>query len=69
MAAVALALVAAVNAHDLAAHLAGVDCRVGLVRYDAQLGLVELLVPALHVAGCVLAVVAMAFLLSQVRFR
>ncbi|BAF18378.1 Os05g0586700 [Oryza sativa Japonica Group] len=65
VAAVALALVAAVNAHDLAAHLAGVDCRVGLVRYDAQLGLVELLVPALHVAGCVLAVVAMAFLLSQ----
>uniref|UniRef100_A0A0D3GBE8 Uncharacterized protein n=1 Tax=Oryza barthii TaxID=65489 RepID=A0A0D3GBE8_9ORYZ len=33
--------------------------------YDAQLGLVELLVPALHVAGCVLAIVAMALLLSQ----
>uniref|UniRef100_A0A0E0L6C5 Uncharacterized protein n=1 Tax=Oryza punctata TaxID=4537 RepID=A0A0E0L6C5_ORYPU len=65
VAAVALALVAAVNAHDLAAHLAGVDCRVGLVRYDAQLGLVELLVPALHAVGCVLAVVAMALLISQ----
>ncbi|XP_040379744.1 uncharacterized protein LOC102701453 [Oryza brachyantha] len=67
VAAVALGIVGAVNAHDLAAHLAGVDCRVGLVRYDVQLGLVELLVPALHVVGCVLAVVAMALLLSQGR--
>ena len=68
VAAVALVIVAAVNAHDLGAHLAGVDCRVGLVRYDPQLGLVELLVPALNAAGCVLAVVGVAFLLlAQVR--
>ncbi|KAG8069158.1 hypothetical protein GUJ93_ZPchr0005g15109 [Zizania palustris] len=65
VAAVGLAIVTAVNAHDLAAHLVGVDCRVGLVRYDLQLGLVELLVPLLHALGCVLAVVGMAFLLSQ----
>ncbi|KAL6848749.1 hypothetical protein ACP4OV_021332 [Aristida adscensionis] len=65
VAAVALAVVAAVNAHDLAAHLAGVDWRVGLARYDAQLGLVELLVPALHAVGCVLGVVGMAMLVSQ----
>ncbi|KAG0519450.1 hypothetical protein BDA96_09G265300 [Sorghum bicolor] len=65
VAAVALAAVAAVNAHDLAAHLAGVDCRVGLARYDAQLGLVEFLVPAVHAAGCALAVVGLALLVSQ----
>ncbi|KAJ1264303.1 hypothetical protein BS78_09G253300 [Paspalum vaginatum] len=62
-AAVALAGVAAVNAHDLAAHLAGVDWRVGLARYDAQLGFVEFLVPAVHAAGCVLAVVALSMLM------
>lgn len=62
--AVALAAVAAVNAHDLAAHLAGVDCRVGLARYDAQLGLVEFLVPAVHAAGCALAAAGLALLAS-----
>ncbi|GJN15361.1 hypothetical protein PR202_gb02266 [Eleusine coracana subsp. coracana] len=62
---VALAVAAAVNAHDLWAHLAGVDWRIGLARYDLQLGLVELLVPAMHAVGCVLAVVAMAILISQ----
>ncbi|XP_051210625.1 uncharacterized protein [Lolium perenne] len=65
VAAAALVIVAAVNAHDLGAHLAGVDCRLGLVRFDPQLALVELLVPALNAAGCVLAVVGVAFLLSQ----
>uniref|UniRef100_A0ACD5TZ14 Uncharacterized protein n=1 Tax=Avena sativa TaxID=4498 RepID=A0ACD5TZ14_AVESA len=65
VAAAALVILAAVNAHDLGAHLAGVDCRVGLIRFDPQLGLVEFLVPALHAAGCVLAVVGLAFLLSQ----
>ncbi|CAN6354159.1 unnamed protein product [Urochloa humidicola] len=65
VAAVALAAVASVNAHDLAAHLAGVDWRVGLARYDAQLGLVEFLVPALHAVGCALAVAGLALLVSQ----
>ncbi|KAE8781452.1 hypothetical protein D1007_45317 [Hordeum vulgare] len=66
VAGVALAVVAAVNAHDLGAHLAGVDCRVGLARFDPQLGLVELLAPALHAAGCVLAIVGLALqLFSQ----
>uniref|UniRef100_A0A0D9WKC6 Uncharacterized protein n=1 Tax=Leersia perrieri TaxID=77586 RepID=A0A0D9WKC6_9ORYZ len=60
VAGVALSAIAAVNAHDLAAHLAGIDCHVGLVRHDIQLGLVELLVPALHVIGCALAVAALA---------
>jgi hypothetical protein len=69
VAAVALAAVAVVNAHDLAAHLAGVDWRMGLARYDAQLGLVEFLVPALHAAGCVLAVAGLALLVFQVRAR
>lgn len=65
VAAAALVIVAAVNAHDLGAHLAGVDCRVGLVRFDPQLALVELLVPVLQAAGCVLAVVGTSFLLAQ----
>lgn len=60
VAGVALAVVAAVNAHDLGAHLAGVDCRVGLARFDPQLGIVEFLAPALHAAGCVLAIVGLA---------
>lgn len=67
VAGVALAVVAAVNAHDLGAHLAGVDCRVGLARFDPQLGIVEFLAPALHAAGCVLAIVGLALqLFSQV---
>ncbi|KAF0913817.1 hypothetical protein E2562_024903 [Oryza meyeriana var. granulata] len=65
--AVALAVVGAVNAHDLAMHLAGVDCLVGLVRYDIQLGLMELLVPAVHVVGCVLLGIALALLLPQIQ--
>ncbi|KAI4994492.1 hypothetical protein ZWY2020_034133 [Hordeum vulgare] len=44
----------------LAVHLAGVDCHVGLARFDPQLGLIELLAPALHAAGCVLAIVGLA---------
>jgi hypothetical protein len=51
---VALAVVEAVNAHDIASHVAGMDCPVGLVRFDPQLGLVELLMPTLQAAGCVL---------------
>ncbi|TVU20106.1 hypothetical protein EJB05_36299, partial [Eragrostis curvula] len=66
VAAVALAVAAAVNAHDLWAHLAGVDWRVGLALYDVQLGLVELLVPAMHAVGCVLGAVGLATLVSQV---
>ncbi|XP_020146417.1 uncharacterized protein [Aegilops tauschii subsp. strangulata] len=66
VAGVALAVVAAVNAHDLGAHLAGVDCHVGLARFDPQLGIVEFLAPALHAAGCVLAIVSLALqLFSQ----
>ncbi|TVT97180.1 hypothetical protein EJB05_57552, partial [Eragrostis curvula] len=65
VAAVALAVAAAVNAHDLWAHLAGVDWRVGLALYDVQLGLVELLVPAMHAVGCVLGAVGLATLVSQ----
>jgi hypothetical protein len=63
VAGMAQAIAAGVNAHDLWAHLVGVGWRVGLALYDVQLGLVELFVPALHAAGCVLAAVAMALLL------
>ncbi|KQK04631.1 uncharacterized protein LOC100820898 [Brachypodium distachyon] len=58
---VALAVVAAVNLHDLGAHVAGLGGvrRVfALARLDPQLALVELLAPALHSAGCALAIAA-----------
>ncbi|KAI4978195.1 hypothetical protein ZWY2020_014749 [Hordeum vulgare] len=65
---VALAVVAAVNVHCLGTHLAGVDCRVGLARFDPQLGLVELLAAALDAACSVVAVVGLTLqLFSQVR--
>ncbi|KAE8769690.1 hypothetical protein D1007_58676 [Hordeum vulgare] len=64
---VALAVVAAVNVHCLGTHLAGVDCRVGLARFDPQLGLVELLAAALDAACSVVAVVGLTLqLFSQV---
>lgn len=64
---VALAIAAAASAHDLAAHAAGIDCRVGLVRFDAQLGLVEFAVPAVCFLGSVLSFVGVLLLLGQVR--
>ncbi|OAY85598.1 hypothetical protein ACMD2_07633 [Ananas comosus] len=62
---VALAIAAAASAHDLAAHAAGIDCRVGLVRFDLQLGLVEFAVPAVCFLGSVLSFVGVLLLLSQ----
>lgn len=62
---VALAVLALVNAHDLVAHLAGVDFRLGLVRYDLQLGLVELAVPLLLTAASAVTFLGILFLLIQ----
>ncbi|XP_066325417.1 uncharacterized protein [Miscanthus floridulus] len=57
-----LAGVLAVNAHDLLAHVAGVDYRPGMVAgLDAQLALVELAVPAVQIVGTVLMLVAVIF--------
>jgi hypothetical protein len=59
-----------VNAHELVAYLAGLDCCVALVRFDPQLGLVELLVPVLdrHARQAVNALLAGA-LLSAARLH
>nr|CAD1824051.1 unnamed protein product [Ananas comosus var. bracteatus] len=63
----ALVLVAVVNAHDLFAHMAAVDCRLALIRYDLQLGLVEaeLAVPALQLLGTILFIIGALLLISQ----
>ncbi|KAG6489948.1 hypothetical protein ZIOFF_051230 [Zingiber officinale] len=62
---VALAVLALVNAHDLVAHLAGVDFRLGLIRYDLQLALVELAVPLLLTAASAVTFLGILFLLIQ----
>ncbi|CAL5059044.1 unnamed protein product [Urochloa decumbens] len=57
-----LAGVLAVNAHDLLAHVAGVDYRLGMAAgLDAQLALVEVAVPAVQIAGTALMLVAIVF--------
>ncbi|CAL5022809.1 unnamed protein product [Urochloa decumbens] len=61
-AAAGLAGVLAVNAHDLLAHVAGVDYRLGMAAgLDAQLALVEVAVPAVQIAGTALMLVAVVF--------
>lgn len=62
---VALAVLALINAHDLVAHLAGVDFRLGLIRHDLQLGLVELAVPLLLTAASAVTFLGILFLLIQ----
>ena len=66
-AAIGLAAVLAVNAHDLLAHAAGVDYRLGAAAaLDAQLALVELAVPAVQIAGTLLMLLAVVFFEIQV---
>jgi len=50
-----------VNAHDLLAHVAGIDYNLGLVGLDSQLALVELAAPAVQLVGAVLTLVALIF--------
>jgi hypothetical protein len=63
---IGLILVATVNLHDLFAHMAGIGYRIGMVQYDVQLGIVELLVPFLQVIGSIVIFVGV-MLLSQVQ--
>ncbi|AQK70055.1 hypothetical protein ZEAMMB73_Zm00001d016098 [Zea mays] len=66
VAAIGLAGLLAVNTHDLLAHAAGVDYRLGMVvGLDAQMGLVELGVPAVQIVGTVLMLVAVVFFVIQ----
>ncbi|KAL8142486.1 hypothetical protein V2J09_015518 [Rumex salicifolius] len=62
---IALALIAAVNLHDLMAHLAGVDYRVSLVEHDPQLALVEFSVPVFQAVGSFLSFIAIILIFSQ----
>ncbi|XP_073006558.1 uncharacterized protein [Typha latifolia] len=62
---IGLVLMAAVNAHDLVAHVAGIDYRLTLLRYDLQLGLVELMAPLVQLFGSILTIIGVILLLSQ----
>lgn len=64
---IGLILLAAINLHDLVVHMAGIGYRIGMVRYDLQLGLVELLVPFLQFIGSVVIFVGVILLLSKVQ--
>jgi hypothetical protein len=63
---VGLLAVVGVNAHDLLAHLAGVDYNLGLVGLDTQFALVELAAPAVQLVGAVITLVALIFFEIQV---
>ncbi|KAL8232110.1 hypothetical protein R6Q57_001888 [Mikania cordata] len=60
---VGLALIVVVNIHDLMAHLAGIDYRVGLMELDVQLPLVEVAVPVVQALGAVVFFMGILFLL------
>ncbi|VFQ58268.1 unnamed protein product [Cuscuta campestris] len=62
---IALLLVAAVNLHDLLAHLAGINYRLCLFGYDLQLALVEFASPLLHILGCICSFLGILFLFIQ----
>ncbi|XP_022764174.1 uncharacterized protein LOC111309364 isoform X1 [Durio zibethinus] len=62
---IALALIILVNAHDLLAHLAGIDYRFSLMGFDTQLALVEFSVPVVQVLGSQLFFLGILFLLIQ----
>ncbi|KAF0932911.1 hypothetical protein E2562_013111 [Oryza meyeriana var. granulata] len=62
VAAVGLVLLLVVNAHDLLAHVAGVDYSLALTAgLDSQFALVEVTVPAVHIAGTLLTLIALIF--------
>lgn len=65
---IGLAVITAVNLHDMIAHFAGIDYRFRLMEFDLQLGLVEFAVPFVQAIGCLLMFVAILFLLLQVRY-
>ncbi|GAA0156556.1 hypothetical protein LIER_14030 [Lithospermum erythrorhizon] len=62
---IAFVIMIIVNFHDLFAHLAGIDFRVGLMQYDAQLAFVEFAVPIVQALGTVCYLLGILFLLLQ----
>ncbi|KVI07103.1 hypothetical protein Ccrd_014538, partial [Cynara cardunculus var. scolymus] len=62
---IGLALIIVVNIHDLIAHLAGIDYRIGLMELDIQLPLVEVAVPVVQAIGGILFFLGIIFLLGD----
>ncbi|XP_047340211.1 uncharacterized protein LOC124943780 [Impatiens glandulifera] len=62
---VSFSIIIAVNLHDLFAHLAGIDFRLGLMGFDRQLALVEFAVPVVQAAGTLLSFLGIIFLFIQ----
>ncbi|XP_076946671.1 uncharacterized protein LOC143618282 [Bidens hawaiensis] len=60
---IGLVVVVVVNVHDLIAHLAGFDYRIGLMELDVQLPMVEVGVPVVQALG--LLFLGVLFLLIQ----
>ena len=62
---IALTILAAVNAHDLMAHLAGIDYRFSLLLLDYQLALVEVAAPLVQMLGSVVVFFGILLLFLQ----
>ncbi|RVW72288.1 Plastidial pyruvate kinase 4, chloroplastic [Vitis vinifera] len=62
---IGLGLLFVVNVHDLVAHMAGIDYRLGLMEFDLQLGLVEFSVPFVQAMGYLLSFLGILFLFLQ----
>ncbi|XP_068644525.1 uncharacterized protein [Aristolochia californica] len=62
---IALGVTTVVNLHDLTAHVAGIDYRWSLMKYDLQLALVEFAVPCVHALGSILIFLGIGLLLVQ----
>ncbi|PIA49068.1 hypothetical protein AQUCO_01300128v1 [Aquilegia coerulea] len=62
---ISLGLITIVNAHDLFAHLAGIDYRLPLLGFDLQLGFVEFAAPLVQALGSLLVLLAILFIFLQ----
>ncbi|KAF9614922.1 hypothetical protein IFM89_021352 [Coptis chinensis] len=62
---ISLVFITLVNAHDLFAHLAGIDYRIALIGFDLQLGLVEFAVPIIQGLGSILFFIGVLFVFIQ----
>ncbi|XP_008783833.1 uncharacterized protein LOC103702954 [Phoenix dactylifera] len=62
---IGLVLVTLVNAHDLVAHMAGIDYCFALMEFDIQLALVEFAVPLVNIVGSILTFIGVLFFLIQ----
>ncbi|KAL4204156.1 hypothetical protein AMTRI_Chr01g130740 [Amborella trichopoda] len=63
---ISVVLMAAINMHDLFAHLAGIDFRLSLIGGDKQIALVEIGAPLIQMLGSILTFLGLLFLVIQV---